>query len=124
MEKDIRSTSMKGIYALVILVIMSSCSRDYDSVEGNIKVSFYPVITQYKDSTYYWYLYTANGYSKLPPIRKGYIGNADSFSNGRAIVSINSLNEGDYVFAYYLNDSLIINSVQVSAGVAKSYFLR
>lgn len=121
---SLQSTFMKTIYAFVFLITLSSCSKEYSSTEGNVKVSFYPILTQNKDSTYYWYLYTANGYPTLPPLRKGYIGDADSFSNGRATISIDNLNLGDYVFTYYLNDSLKTNSLQVSAGVTKSYFLK
>ncbi|MBO0951855.1 hypothetical protein [Fibrella forsythiae] len=81
-------------------------------------------MTQYKDATYYWYLYTADGYPTLPPVRKGYIGHADSFSNGRVTVSINDLREGNYVFTYYLNDSLKTSSVGVSVGTTKTYVLK
>lgn len=115
---------MKILYALLFLFVVSACSKDYDSDEGNVKVSFYPILTQYNDATYYWYLYAASGYPNQPSLRKGYIGHADSFENGRATVSINGLNTGDYVFTYYLNDSLVTNSVQVSAGRTKSYFLK
>jgi hypothetical protein len=115
---------MKFISVAVVLIILCSCSKIYNSTEGNVKVSFYPVLTQYKDSTYYWYLYSENGYSTLPPIRKGYVGHADSFNNGRANISINNLNEGNYIFTYYLNDNIKTNSIQVSAGATKSYFLK
>jgi hypothetical protein len=117
-------TLMKTICAFVFSITLCSCSIEHNSLEGNAQVSFYPILTQYKDSTYYWYLYTENGYPTLPPLRKGYIGNADSFSDGRATITINNLNKGNYVFTYYLNNSLKVNPIQVSAGATKSYFLK
>jgi hypothetical protein len=118
-----KSTSMKLVYAIAIMLTLCACSKENYSTEGNVKVSFYSVGTQYKDSTYYWYLYTPDGYLKNIPLRKGYIGHADSFDNGRANVSIDKLIEGTYIFAYYLNDSLKTNQIQVVAGSTKSYSL-
>jgi hypothetical protein len=114
---------MKLVYAVVFMLTLCACSKEDYYTEGNVKVNFYPIITQYKDSTYYWYLYTSEGYRMNTPLRKGYIGHADSFDNGRANVSINNLIEGTYIFTYYLNDSLKTNQIQVVARSTKSYSL-
>lgn len=115
---------MKKILGVIIIMFMYSCSKESLSTTGGLEVSFYSVGTQYRDSTYNWYLYNSNDYLKLPAIRKGYVAHAQSLNDNRATVLIADLNEGDYVFTYYVNDILKVSSVQVSSNKVKKYFLK
>lgn len=115
---------MKKILGVIILMFMFACSKESLSTTGGLEVSFYSVGTQYRDSTYNWYLYNSNDYLKLPATRQGYVAHAQVLNDNRATVIITDLNEGNYVFTYYVNDVLKVSSVQVSPNEVRKYFLK
>lgn len=118
---------MKFNYSLLTLIVLlfsflSSCTKNNDTMAGDISVAFNPILNSNNSDTYYYRLYPADNYPNIPPLKREYI-DAESYRDEKTRITIAGLNPGNYVFSYYKDTQLITATVQASSGKTNHYDL-
>ena len=106
-----------------LIIVLPSCQEEEDTT-GNLRISFYPRGHSDLPASFYYYLYTIEGYDYSLPLVKLSSQDAEfNEENGRTIVVFNNINPGNYIFEYYRETEPIQHAVQVSAGKVREYEL-
>lgn len=111
------------LWVIVAALFCQACSKDFFGNEGSVKITFYPIATQFKDETLYWYLFSADAYtSTTKALRTGYLSGANA--SGALTVSIDDLNAGNYIFKFFQRDSVVLSNIQVRAKKNTDYVIK